>query len=266
MVKKINVSKILDPRHFQIFVLLVLVGVQMFWADFGPEMLVLGMVTGAAVVAQVMFSWLFKVKIDIRSAFISSLSLSLLLKSSMVMVMPFVAFAMIASKFLLRVDGKHIFNPSNFGIVAASLVVPNLVWISPGQWGTSVWVGLLVICLAFLVLYRISSADITFFFGGAWVALLFGRALWLGDPMAIPLHSIQNGAFLVFMFFMISDPKTIPDRRVGRLLFALLVAILAFIMQFEFQIRGSLFFALAAVCVVRPVVDKVFKGAQYQWH
>ena len=47
-----------------------------------------------------------------------------------------------------------------------------------------------------------------------------GRALWLGEPLAIPLHRLESGALLLFTFFMISDPKTTPDSRAGRILFA----------------------------------------------
>ena len=44
------------------------------------------------------------------------------------------------------------------------------------------------------------------------MALVFGRSLWLGEPMSIPLHRLQNGALLLFTFFMISDPRTTPIR------------------------------------------------------
>jgi Na+-translocating ferredoxin:NAD+ oxidoreductase RnfD subunit len=63
--------------------------------------------------------------------------------------------------------------------------------------------------------------------------ILFRRAIWLGDPLAIPLHQLQNGAFLIFSFYMISDPKTTPNSRAGRVLFALLVAAGAGFVQFE---------------------------------
>ncbi len=73
----------------------------------------------------------------------------------------------------------------------------------------------------------------TIAFLASWVGLLFARAAWLGDPWAIPLHQLQSGAMLLFAFFMISDPKTTPDSRPGRLLFAFLVAAGAYYVQFK---------------------------------
>ena len=95
-------------------------------------------------------------------------------------------------------------------------VVPGHVWISPGQWGASVWFAALVAGLAFVVLNAARRADIALFFLAAHAVLLLARAAWLGDPPAIPLHQLQSGSLLIFAFFMISDPRTTPDSRLGR--------------------------------------------------
>ena len=60
----------------------------------------------------------------------------------------------------------------------------------------------------------------TYAFIAFYCALMFGRSIYLGEPMAIPLHRLESGALLLFTFFMISDPKTTPDSRAGRVLFA----------------------------------------------
>ena len=72
---------------------------------------------------------------------------------------------------------------------------------------------------------RAARSDVTYAFLAFYLAILFGRALWLGQPLAIPLHQLGSGGFLIFTFFMISDPRTTPDSRAGRILFALLVAL-----------------------------------------
>src|SRR6185503_6392427 len=143
---------------------------------------------------------------DPRSGLISGLSLCLLLRTNSLPLVATAALGTIASKFLLRWRGKHVFNPTNFGLVLMMLIT-NQVWVSPGQWGSVAFFGFLMGCVGGLVVYRAERADVTLTFLGFYLAILFGRSLWLGEPMAIPLHRLQNGALLLFAFFMISDPK-----------------------------------------------------------
>ena len=91
-----------------------------------------------------------------------------------------------------------------------------------------------------------ARADVTLAFLAFYLALVFGRSLWLGEPMAIPLHRLQNGALLLFAFFMISDPKTTPDSRAGRIVFALLVALGAGFVHFKLFRNNGLLWSLAA--------------------
>ena len=254
-----------DPRHFQILTLSLLLSFQIFLSDFSPQMSIISVVFATVFISQIIFSKLMNVQLDLRSPLITGLSLSILLKGAAVWVFPVAAFIAIASKFLVRVDGRHIFNPANIGIVAVLLMLPNMAWVSTGQWGTSVWLAVLLSCLALLVLFRIPKRDMSIVFFICWAGMLFGRALWLGDPLSIPMHQLQSGALLIFAFFMISDPMTIPNRFIGRVIFALAVCVAAFILTFEFRIRESLFYALACVCLIRPILERVFPGQAYQW-
>jgi len=254
-----------DPRHFQILTLSSLVLMQMFWADFGPTALIVLSVFLSVLITQAVCSFYLKIPFDFRSPLITGLSLSMLLKAGALWVYPLAGFLAIASKFFIRSQNKHVFNPANFGIVMCLLFLPEVSWVSTGQWGQGVLLGLFLTAMAFFVLFRIPSKDIVFLFLGFWVGLIFARAGWLGDPWAIPFHQVQNGALLIFAFFMISDPKTIPDHFAGRFVFALAVAVIAFIMQFEFQIREGLFYALTIVCMIRPLLDKLSDAVPYQW-
>ncbi len=138
----------------------------------------------------------------------------------------------IGSKFLLRVDGKHLFNPTNFGI-AATMAATGAVWVSPGQWGTGAFFAFLMACLGGLVIHRAARSDVTYAF---IVVLRDGplrtRPLARRSSRRSRSARSQNGAFLLFSFFMISDPKTTPESRAGRILFALVVALGAGFVQF----------------------------------
>ena len=254
-----------DPRHFQIFSLSCLVGLQMFWADFGPNLLVAFLAVGGCLFFQLVFSKLFSVKLDLRSPLISGLSLSILLKASVLWLYPAAALITVGSKFLIRFRGKHVFNPTNIAIVVLVLLFPQIAWVSPGQWGQAAWLVFLLSCCGLLVLYQIPRRDMGPMFLLMWAGVLFGRALWLGDPLVIPFHQLQSGALLIFCFFMISDPKTIPDRFIGRVIFGALVAAVAYYIQFKMFRTDGLLIALALVSAFTPLVDLLLPGKSYSW-
>ena len=199
-----------------------------------------------------------------RSALISGLSLCLLLRTNYAVLAMAAAIVTIASKFLVRVNGKHVFNPTNGGIVAM-LLLSDQVWVSPGQWGAVAFFAFLMACAGSLVVNRAARSDVTYAFVACYCALVFGRSLYLGEPFAIPLHRLESGAVLLFTFFMISDPKTTPDSRAGRVCFAALVAFVAWYIQFRLFRTNGLLWALAACSAFVPIVDRLLPGARYAW-
>jgi Na+-transporting NADH:ubiquinone oxidoreductase subunit NqrB len=254
-----------DARYFQIAALSTLLAINFVWIDFGAKPLHSALAITSALAAQAACSrWFGLPRIDLRSALITGLSLSLLLRADEPWLPAVAGIVAIASKFVLRIDGKHIWNPAGFAIVAL-LLTSGGVWISPGQWGASVWFGSLVAFLAILVLRASQRSDVALFFLGSHAALLVARALWLGDPLAIPLHQLQSGSLLIFAFFMISDPRTTPDSLLGRLVFAAAVALLAHYLAFFMQMRPALYVALIALSPVTPLLDKLIPANRFAW-
>lgn len=263
----------LDPRYYQIAVLASLLTYGLVWLDFeiavGRAALILATVLFVQYVCTRLWNVRPKpgarrIRYDPRSALISGLSLCLLLRTNFPELAILAAIVTIASKFVLRIDGKHIFNPTNFGLVAAMLATGQ-VWVSPGQWGSAAFFGFLMACLGGLVVNRAARSDATFAFLAFYGALVFGRSWWLGEPMAIPAHRLESGAFLLFSFFMISDPKTTPDSRAGRVLFAFLVAVGAWYVQFRLFRTNGLLWSLAIFSLVVPLIDRLLPGRKYEW-
>jgi Na+-transporting NADH:ubiquinone oxidoreductase subunit NqrB len=201
---------------------------------------------------------------DPRSAWISGLSLCLLLRTNSDWLAILAAIVTIASKFVVRFNGKHLFNPTNFGIVLM-ILLSGQVWVSPGQWGNVAFFAFLMACLGGLVVNRAARSDVTYAFIVFYMALLLGRSAWLGEPMVIPLHRLQSGALLLFTFFMISDPKTTPDSRFGRILFALLVAYGGWYIQFRLFRTNGVLWSLALFSMAVPLIDWLLPGTRYQW-
>jgi Na+-transporting NADH:ubiquinone oxidoreductase subunit NqrB len=254
-----------DARHYQIAALSLLLLFSMGALDLGAKPLPSLLAVASALATQALCTRAWRLpKIDLRSPLITGLSLSLLLRADAPWLFAAAGAIAILSKFVLRVDGKHVWNPAGFAIVVL-LFGTDHVWISPGQWGASLWFASLLGFLAILVLQASRRSDMALFFLGSHAALLLARALWLGDPLAIPLHQLESGALLIFAFFMISDPRTSPDARLARMLFAVAVALLAHYLAFFMQMRPALYVALIALSPVNPVLDRVFRAERFQW-
>jgi enediyne biosynthesis protein E5 len=254
-----------DARHYQIAALSTLLIFNFGWLDFGARPLNSALAIVSSLATQALCSRYYGLpSIDLRSPLITGLSLSLLLRADEAWLHALAGVIGIGSKFVLRIDGKHIWNPAGLAIVVL-LLTSNDVWISPGQWGSAVWFAALLGFFAILVLHAARRSDMALFFLGSHAALLFARAWWLGDPIAIPIHQLQSGSLLIFTFFMISDPRTSPDARLGRFLFAASVAVLGHYLAFFMQMRPALYFALIAISPLTLLIDRILPAERFAW-
>ena len=253
-----------DPRLYQIASLGTLLAYGLLWLHFDVSMLQIVFTFSTALLTQYAGTRFYKLPaFDPLSALVSAVGLCIFLRTNHPAVAMLAAGIAIASKFTIRLQKKHIFNPTNLALLV--VMASGLGWISPGQWGQAAWLAFLIACLGSLVVTRAVRADVTVSFLGWYVGLLVLRALWLGDPLTIPLHQIESGTLLIFSFFMITDPKTTPDSRRGRLLFTLLVALAAVSVQFVlFRPHGPLWGLLVCSPLV-PLIDRYFHGSRYDW-
>ncbi len=254
-----------DARHFQLLAQGVLLVCIVAWLDFSPPLSACLLLVSGALVTQAAGSYLYALpRLEVRSALVTGLSLALLLRADVWWIYLLAGALAIGSKFVVRIGGRHLYNPSNFAIVSL-LLFSDHVWISPGQWGGSLWMVALITLLCCQVLQRVSRLDIALYFLGIDAVLLSGRALWLGDPWSIPIHQLQNGNLLLFSFFMITDPKTTPMSWQGRLVYALMIAALSYWLTFSEHLRPALLYALAALSPTVLLIDYVLPASQFAW-
>ncbi len=255
-----------DPRLFQIFSLGVLLAAGAVLRDFSLRPVQVILTFGAALAVQ-RLSWIARPPAgrSYRSAFITALSLSLLLRADNLIAHPMAAAAAIASKPLIRFRGKHLFNPATFGIVFALLFLPG-TWISPGQWGQDIALAGWMVALGALVTTRASRGDISWAFLTAYVGALAIRIAWYGQRWAVLGHDLSNGALLLFAFFMISDPMTGPNDRCGRIVHAALVAALAYAWQFRFYATNGFIWALLIAAPAVPLWDALWPAPKFEWN
>ena len=259
---------LVDARPWQILSLGLLLAYGMLALAFDQAALGIPLILCAALATQWVCGWASGAdRFDPLSPLITGLSLCLLLRTSHIGLLPLAAALGIASKYLIRINDKHVFNPANFAIVAMMLLTGE-AWVSPAQWGSATWAAFLLVSLATLVLSRAKRADIALAFLATYVGLLLARAWWLGDPLAIPLKQMQSGALLLFAFFMISDPKTTPDCRSLRIVYGALVALLGFTLQFAWWKPDGLIWALFLASPLVPLLDAlrpVERARRFQW-
>ena len=204
-------------------------------------------------------------KKGIPSVLISSFGLSLLLKTNLVWVAIMAAAVSIVSKYIIRIKGKHIFNPSALGIVVAVFFTGN-AWISPGQWGSGAVIMFGVCCFGFIVTTRVQKLDVSLAFLGTFATLLFARQIiYLGWPMDHFIQSVSTGSLLLFSFFMITDPKTTPNHLVVRIIWSAAIAAIAFYLTaFKFM-NGAPILVLVLAQPLVPLLDKFFKAKNFEW-
>jgi enediyne biosynthesis protein E5 len=254
-----------DPRIFQILFLGILLAAGAWFRDFSLSIAQIILTFTAAVAMQhLSFAMRPDKPRSYRSAIITGLSLTLLLRADNLWVHPIAACVAILSKSFIRPRGKHLFNPATFGIIFAMLMLPG-AWVSPGQWGQDVALAGWMVALGAFVATRARRADISWSFLACYVGALATRIAYLGQHWAVLEHQLANGALLLFAFFMISDPMTSPNHPRARAMHAAIVAAIAFIWQFGFYAHNGMLWALFVAAPMVPMWDALLPASQYQW-
>jgi Na+-transporting NADH:ubiquinone oxidoreductase subunit NqrB len=199
------------------------------------------------------------------SVMISALSICLLLKTNHWYTSLFATFLTVSCKFIFRFRKKHLFNPSAFGIVATLLITRD-AWLSPGQWGSNAVLFFLIVVLGTIVVTRVQKLDSSLAFLLTFAGLLCWRQLYvLGWPLDHFMHSVTTGSLLLFSFFMISDPKTSPNRPLARIIWAMTIAVIAFYLAAFKWIYNTPIWVLVAAAPIVPLLDKIFLSRPFEW-
>ncbi len=255
-----------DGRHFQIVFLSCFLCYGIFQLQWDAEACRYAIIATTCLGTQAVFIFANGLeRRTLKSAAITTLGLCLLLKSGSTITLVLGAFVAIASKFVLRVQGKHIFNPANIGIVAAMLLTGD-GWVSPGQWGSGAALVFLVGSAGLMVVLRVGRIDTSIAFLLAFAALHFARnVLYLGWGVDVWLHQLTNGSLLLFTFFMITDPVTTPSAPRARVGWSIAIAVLAFLLGWKYFVNAAPVWALFFINASTPLVDLIWKGERFRW-
>lgn len=215
--------------------------------------------------AQTDFVLLNPIKLhSLRSAIITSLGLSLLLRADSYTPIIIAGFLSIISKFIFKFRDKHFFNPANFGIISV-LILTGDAWVSPGQWGEDWWYALLFAGAGGVVLKKVGRWDTTAAFIGLYALLEAFRNFTLGWTWDVFLHRLTSGSLLLFALFMLTDPRSIPNARIARLIWAGCIAVLTFIIRNQFYVSTAVFWALFALSPLTVILDYIWSAPKFSW-
>ncbi len=254
-----------DARVFQILFLASLLSMGVLARDFTLRGEQMALTFAAGLATQALALRLLRIPNgSYLSAVVTCFGLSILLRADTLWVHPLAAFIAVGSKFVLRVNGKHVYNPANLGVMAALLLLPG-TWISPGQWGHDLVAAAWFVMLGGVVTGRARRWDVSWMFLACFLGLVLARVLLLGQNPWVFAHQLGNGALLLFAFFMISDPMTIPNHRHARLLYAFIVAGFAVWWQYGLFKPNALVWALFLCTPLVPLLDRVWKAEKFQW-
>jgi enediyne biosynthesis protein E5 len=217
----------IDPRYLIAFLItLVLVAAQLRYQMIGGyERLAIAL--GTCLVTEALLSKFARGKVtNLLSAYISGLSLTLLIKPQGAVLWPFVAggFLAIASKYVLQYRNNHLWNPTNFAITALLLAAPNRISVLSHQWGNDLVTNLVIWCFGLVIAARVRVLHITLTYVASFLFLNAMRGMLLGQPLLPEIAPITGPMYQLFVFFMITDPRTVVRDRRWQIAVAVIIA------------------------------------------
>lgn len=223
-----------DPRYLISFLItLILVLGEAFYGILGGYER-LAITLGVCVVTELVLSYLMRGHVaSLQSAYVTGLSLSLLLKPQAGLLWPFAlgAFLAIASKYVLSLRGRHLWNPSNFAISLLLVLAPSRIALLSHQWGNHLATNAVIWGFGLLIASRVKVLHVTLTYVVSYLVLAALRSALVGTPVLAELAPITGPMYQLFIFFMVTDPRTTVHTKRGRVIVVAIVALVEAIIR-----------------------------------
>lgn len=191
---------------------------------------------------------------NLASAYITGISVGILVRSPAFWPYALCSALAITSKYAIRWRGRHLFNPSNIAISAMLLLVPEYVAALSIQWGNEVWPLVIVWILGAFIVWRVRRFHITLTYVVSFVAFSALRSVIVGDSFLAEVAPITGPMYQLFIFFMITDPRTTVKSMRGQCLVAFLVAAMEMVLRLADNVNAP-FYALTIVGPIAMAID-----------
>jgi enediyne biosynthesis protein E5 len=218
--------------------------------------------TGIAIVAslltELVLARIFTGKWPIlASAYITGISVGILVRSPAFWPYAVCAIISIMSKYVLRVRGRHIWNPSNFGISVLLFLAPETVASLSIQWGNYLLPMVVIWILGSIIIWRVRRFHITATYVACFIVFAFLRGHITGSPWQSEIAPLTGPMYQLFIFFMITDPKTTVRSKFWQCVVVAAVALVEMILRLS-QVVYAPFYALFLVGPAALLIEMWF--------
>lgn len=187
----------------------------------------------------------------LASAYITGISVGILMRSTLWWPFILCSLLSISSKYALRLHGRHLWNPSNLGMSVLLFLAPQAVASLAQQWGNDLWPLLVIWPLGSIILYRLGRLHITLAYVAAFLPLSLLRSVVSGTPWISEVAPLTGPMYQLFIFFMITDPAT--TTRTWRRQCA--VAVLVAVAETALRLNAVIYAPYYALFLVAPATN-----------
>ena len=201
-----------------------------------------GVAIVVAIVAELVLGRIFFGKwLNLSSAYISGISCGILVRSPALWPFALTSLLSIMSKYVLRVKGRHLWNPSNFGICALLFLAPETVAALSVQWGNFKWPLIVIWTLGSIIIWRAKRIHISATYVASFFAFAFLRSYITGDSWWAEVAPITGPMYQLFVFFMVTDPKTTVKSKKWQCIVVFFVALVEMLLRLNHVVHAPLY-------------------------
>jgi enediyne biosynthesis protein E5 len=193
----------------------------------------------------------------LASAYISGISVGILVRSPAYWPYAVCAIVSIMSKYVLRVNGRHIWNPSNFSISVLLFLAPETVAALSIQWGNYLLPMVVIWILGSIIIARLHRFHITGTYVACFIVFAFLRSYITGSPWQSEIAPLTGPMYQLFIFFMITDPKTTVRSNFWQCVVVAVVALVEMILRLSHVVYAP-FYALFLVGPAALLIEMWF--------
>ena len=194
----------------------------------------------------------------LASAYVSGISVGILVRSLAFWPYALCSLLSITSKYVLRVQGRHLWNPSNFGICVLLVLAPDVVASLSVQWGNDLLPMVVVWLLGSVIIWQVKRFHICATYVVSFVLFAYMRSWLTGHPFLAEVAPITGPMYQLFIFFMITDPKTTVQTTWGQCVVVFLVALVEMLLRLGESVNAPLY----ALFLVGPAANLM----EIWWH